>query len=88
MRIVLLVACMGLPIIGLAQADQKSEAAQAWSDFTSQLETAGLEVLENYPQPEPLDTAEGLRYLLQQLGSSLQQELIDQPGQVSLPGRR
>ena len=67
-----------------AQVNDETAETKAWREFTSQVEAAGVEILNTYPQPEALDRAEGLRYLLQQLGSSLQQRLIDQPGQISL----
>ncbi|MGI9285989.1 MAG: hypothetical protein ACR2P1_11420 [Pseudomonadales bacterium] len=67
-----------------AQSANDTATTKAWREFTRKLETAGVEILNTYPQPEALDRAEGLRYLLQQLGSSIQQKLIDQPAQISL----
>ncbi len=67
-----------------AQIDGETAETKVWREFTRQVEAAGVEILNSYPQPEALDRAEGLRYLLQQLGSSLQQQLIEQPGQIPL----
>ncbi len=67
-----------------AQAGNESPEIRAWRDFTQQLEISGVEILKTYPQPEELDRAEGLRYLLQQVSSSIQQRVIAQPGQIAL----
>jgi len=48
------------------QADEESAEVRAWRELTKQLESAGVEILKTYPQPDALDRAEGLRYLLQQ----------------------
>jgi hypothetical protein len=84
MRILLLLIALSLHSICSAQTTQDNEVTQAWRSFTAQLESAGVEILNSYPQPEAVDSAEGLRYLLQQLGSSLQQKLVKQPGQIPL----
>lgn len=84
MRIILFVLLLLFQPWLLAQSANDTATTKAWRDFTRQLETAGVEILNTYPQPEALDRAEGLRYLLQQLGSSIQQTLIDQPEQISL----
>ncbi len=67
-----------------AQTAAESPEIQAWRDFTRRVEAAGVEILKSYPQPTALDSAEGARYLLQQLGSSIQAELVDAPGQIPL----
>lgn len=67
-----------------AQAGDETVEIRAWREFTQQLETVGIEILRTYPQPHTLDRAEGLRYLLQQLSSSIQAKLVEQPGQISL----
>ena len=66
------------------QADEENAEVRAWRELTTRLELAGQEVLETYPQPSALDRAEGLRYLLQQLNSAIQIELLKQPGQIPL----
>ena len=72
------------PLFLSAQTDVETDEIRAWREFTQRLETAGVEVLKAYPQPGTLDRAEGLRYLLQQLSSSIQIKLIEQPEQMSL----
>ncbi len=67
-----------------AETGDETAEIRAWRQFTRSLEAAGTEILKTYPQPGALDRAEGLRYLLQQLSSSIQAELIEQPGQISL----
>jgi hypothetical protein len=67
-----------------AGAETQPTTAELWQDFTRQLEQAGLQVLANYPQPTPQDEAEGLRYLLQQLGSSIEYQLVREPGEIPL----
>lgn len=68
----------------LAQATGETQEVQAWRDFARRVEAAGVEILKTYPQPDALDKAEGLRYLLQQLGSSIQAGLVEEPGQIPL----
>ncbi len=68
----------------MSQPFESDETAQIWSQFARDLETAGLAVLKDYPQPSSLDKAEGLRYLLQQLGASIQHEIIREPGEIPL----
>ena len=65
-------------------AEPESTEIRAWREFSRQLEVAGVEVLKSYPQPTDIDRAEGLRYLLQQLGSSIEKKLIEQPGHLPL----
>lgn len=72
------------PPVLSAQSDGETAETRAWREFTQQLEQSGVEILRTYPQPSALDGAEGLRYLLQQLSSSIQQKLIEQPGQIPL----
>jgi len=84
MRNVLFVLLVLVPPLSLGQPDPETTEVRAWREFTQQLEAAGVDILNTYPQPTALDKAEGLRYLLQQLGSSLQQALINQPDQISL----
>ncbi len=67
-----------------AEVDNEAAEMRAWREFTSQLGAAGAEILRTYPQPGELDSAEGLRYLLQQLGSSIEAMLVEQPGQIPL----
>ena len=84
MRIFLsLILLLFLPLL-FAQAEGETAEISAWREFTRQLELSGVEILRTYPQPDALDRAEGLRYLLQQLDSSIQQKLIEQPGQIPL----
>ena len=66
LTVLLLVACAP------EAQEPNPDAAQAWSEFTQGLEQAGHEVLENYPQFSELDSAEGLRYLLQQVSAASQ----------------
>ncbi|MEH6567807.1 MAG: hypothetical protein V7709_01945 [Halioglobus sp.] len=77
-----------LCLCSLAQAQPTSEPEngeiRAWREFSRQLEVAGVEVLKRYPQPTDIDRAEGLRYLLQQLGSSIEKRLIEQTGHLPL----
>jgi hypothetical protein len=76
------------PLLAVGTEPQKpgdlSVEAQAWSEFTQSLETAGHRVLANYPQPTALDKTEGLRYLMQQLAAGLTRQAILQPGEISL----
>lgn len=88
MRYFILMLMLVLQPCWLAQAkgQEKEESAevQAWRSFAQQLETVGVDILNSYPQPHPLDKAEGLPYLLQQLNSSIEQQLVEQPGQIAL----
>jgi hypothetical protein len=67
-----------------ARLEEDVDAVRAWTDFTRGLEAAGLEFLSAYPQPQAIDRAEGLRYMLQQVQSAAQMALIREPGQIPL----
>lgn len=67
-----------------AETVEETAEIRAWREFARQVEVAGVDILSTYPQPDTLDKAEGLRYLLQQLSHSIQQKLIGQPEQISL----
>ena len=66
------------------EAEAIRSNSEMWSQFTRELETAGLKVLEGYPQPTLLDESEGLRYLLQQLSTSVQNILVRESGEIPL----
>jgi hypothetical protein len=44
--------------------------AAAWTDFCRKLETAGGRVFKDYNPPEPLNRADGFRFLMQNLGQA------------------
>ncbi len=66
------------------KAEAVKSSSEIWSQFTRELELAGLKVLEDYPQPTLLDESEGLRYLLQQLSTSVQNILVRESGEIPL----
>ena len=78
-----IIAVLLCPVFSAQAGDDRPEI-QAWSEMTKRLELIGIEALKTYPQPNAIDRAEGLRYLLQQLSSSIQAELVRQPGQIPL----
>lgn len=84
MRVLLFAVLLLFHALVAAQSVDETVEIRAWREFTRNLETLGAEILQTYPQPDTLDRAEGLRYLLQQLSSSIQTKMIEQPGQISL----
>ncbi len=84
MRILVSCFLVLLYLLPRVHADEESVEVRAWRDLTKQLELTGIEALKSYPQPHAIDRAEGLRYLLQQLSSSIQAELVEQPSQIPL----
>ena len=54
--------------------EPRSEVA-AWKALCSELERAGSEILERYPQAHEVDRAEGPLYLAQQLSLAIRQTL-------------
>lgn len=64
--------------------DKEQRHVRAWQAFTRQLEQVGSEVLRGYPQPEAIDAAEAIPYLLQQLSTAVTRVMIEQPGQPPL----
>ena len=74
----------GSPASDDTSVEGEVDAAQAWRDFTRGLEVAGVEFLNDYPQPQPIDRAEGLRYMLQQVQSAADMALIRQSGEIPL----
>lgn len=66
------------PVVG------EVDAVEVWRDFTRGLEEAGVEFLNDYPQPQSIDRAEGLRYMLQQVQSAADMALTRQPGEIPL----
>ena len=78
----MLIFCHNLAFKVEAEAIRSN--AEMWSKFTRELEIAGQKVLEDYPQPTLLDESEGLRYLLQQLSTSVQNILVRESGEIPL----
>jgi hypothetical protein len=77
------IACASPPA-KVSPSNGEIDAVQAWRDFTNGLEEAGVEFLNDYPQPQSIDRAEGLRYMLQQIQSAALETLIRQPGEIPL----
>lgn len=67
-----------------AQAQGESEEIRSWRKFTHDPATAGVEILSTCTQPQAIEKAEGFLYLLQQLWSTIQAKLVEQPGQIPL----
>jgi len=83
----LLTACSPVRTPDVTHSDTKVEESaevQAWRNYTQTIEEAGVDILNRYPQPGPIDRAEGLTYLAQQLGASIDQTLLKQPNQIPL----
>jgi hypothetical protein len=77
------IACASPPV-KVSPGNGAIDAGQVWRDFTNGLEEAGVEFLNDYPQPQSIDRAEGLRYRLQQVQSAALETLIRQPGEIPL----
>ena len=86
----LIISCVSLVALSCqalllkAEPERTRASSEIWSEFTRELEIAGLKVLEDYPQPTVLDESEGLRYLLQQLSTSVQNILVRESGEIPL----
>lgn len=85
MRFLFFLSFLLVAQLGNAQQNTDTEqAVKAWQEYTRSLEASGVAILRGYPQPETLDTAEGLRYLLEQVAAASRQQLVELPGQIPL----
>lgn len=84
LAVVSLAALLCLSAPARAESEVHDASVRAWSEFTRELEAAGLAALASYPQPTTLDTTEGVRYLLQQLGSAIKHQLVREQGVIPL----
>lgn len=60
------------------------DVAEIWERFAAEIGESGAEFLRDHEQDYDIDRAEGLRYLVQQLSSSVENELLRQTGEIPL----
>lgn len=65
-------------------APAMSEEVAAWQAFCDALKASGTRFLERYPQPHAIDRAEALRYLAQQVATSVELAQVERETELPL----
>ena len=61
----------------------RGDEIAAWEAFCDELKAVGVTTLREHPQNHAIDRAEGVRYLAQQIGAAVRDELLER--EVSFP---